>query len=82
MQKPPNRKPAGKFAALRPSRSETRIGLVSRSTLKKRLLIGSTPTPYAELGAVRKRVSERQAAVGYTGDYKSWIEKVTPPDMA
>ncbi len=33
------------------------------------------------LAALRKRVEERQAAVGYGGDYTSWIERVTPPDM-
>jgi NADPH-dependent glutamate synthase beta subunit-like oxidoreductase len=33
------------------------------------------------LEAVRKRVADRQSAVSYTGDYKSWIEKVTPSDM-
>ena len=30
------------------------------------------------LAAIRKRVAERQQAVGYTGDYPSWIEKVQP----
>ena len=27
------------------------------------------------------RVQERQRAVGYTGDYASWMAKVTPPDL-
>jgi len=31
-------------------------------------------TPEA-LARIRQRVAERQKAVGYTGDYKSWIEK-------
>ena len=30
---------------------------------------------------VRARVRERQRAVGYTGDYASWMAKVTPPDL-
>ncbi|MDH3520627.1 MAG: hypothetical protein OEM49_09240, partial [Myxococcales bacterium] len=34
------------------------------------------------LAALRKRVRERQAAVGYPGSYAAWIEAVTPPDMA
>jgi NADPH-dependent glutamate synthase beta subunit-like oxidoreductase len=29
-----------------------------------------------------ERVRERQRAVGYDGAYRSWIEKVTPPDLA
>ena len=33
------------------------------------------------LDAVRKKIAARQSEVGYTGDYGSWIEKVTPPDM-
>ena len=30
---------------------------------------------------VRARIQERQRAVGYTGDYASWMAKVTPPDL-
>jgi hypothetical protein len=33
------------------------------------------------LAKVRSRVAERQRAVGYDGDFKAWIEKVTPPDL-
>jgi NADPH-dependent glutamate synthase beta subunit-like oxidoreductase len=33
------------------------------------------------LESIRKRVAERQAAVGYTGDLQSWLARVTPPDM-
>jgi hypothetical protein len=33
------------------------------------------------LAKIRSRVAERQRAVGYDGDFKSWIEKVTPPDL-
>jgi ferredoxin--NADP+ reductase len=33
------------------------------------------------LAALRARVRERQQAVGYTGDYASWIARVTPPDL-
>ena len=35
----------------------------------------------AALAAVRARVRERQRAVGYTGDYASWMAKVTPADL-
>ncbi len=34
-----------------------------------------------QMAALLERVRERQQAVGYTGDYRSWIEKVTPPDL-
>jgi hypothetical protein len=30
------------------------------------------------LASIRKRVADRQKAVGYTGDYASWIEQVQP----
>jgi ferredoxin--NADP+ reductase len=33
------------------------------------------------LAMIRSRVAERQRAVGYDGDFKTWIEKVTPPDL-
>jgi len=36
------------------------------------------PIEAAVLDAIRKRVRERQAAVGYQGDYAAWIEQVTP----
>ena len=31
--------------------------------------------------AIRKRVRERQQAVGYEGDFDAWIARVTPPDL-
>jgi NADPH-dependent glutamate synthase beta subunit-like oxidoreductase len=33
------------------------------------------------LEAIRKRVRERQQAVGYEGDFDAWIARVTPPDL-
>jgi hypothetical protein len=39
------------------------------------------PIEAATLEALRARVSARQQAIGYSGDYPSWIEKVTPPDL-
>jgi NADPH-dependent glutamate synthase beta subunit-like oxidoreductase len=35
----------------------------------------------AALEQLRARVRERQRAVGYQGDYRAWIERVTPPDL-
>jgi len=34
-----------------------------------------------QLAAVMRRVRERQGAVGYTGDYRGWLARVTPPDL-
>jgi len=34
-----------------------------------------------QLAALERRIRERQEHVGYTGDYESWIRKVTPPDL-
>jgi ferredoxin--NADP+ reductase len=34
-----------------------------------------------QISALEKRIRERQARVGYTSDYDSWIAKVTPPDL-
>jgi NADPH-dependent glutamate synthase beta subunit-like oxidoreductase len=36
--------------------------------------------PAETVARLRARARERQAAVGYPGDYAAWIEKVTPPD--
>jgi NADPH-dependent glutamate synthase beta subunit-like oxidoreductase len=33
------------------------------------------------LAALRERVSARQEAVGYAGDYAAWLQRVTPPDL-
>jgi NADPH-dependent glutamate synthase beta subunit-like oxidoreductase len=39
------------------------------------------PLAAAELAKLRSRVRERQQAAGYAGDYATWIEKITPPDL-
>jgi NADPH-dependent glutamate synthase beta subunit-like oxidoreductase len=39
-----------------------------------------TPNPTAR-AQVQERVRERQRAIGYTDDYKTWMAKVTPPDL-
>ncbi len=31
--------------------------------------------------AIMRRIEERQRAVGYAGNYREWIAKVTPPDL-
>jgi hypothetical protein len=37
--------------------------------------------PAAQVAAIMTRVRERQQAVGYDGDYRGWIKKVTPVDL-
>jgi NADPH-dependent glutamate synthase beta subunit-like oxidoreductase len=34
-----------------------------------------------QVSEVMRRVRERQRAVGYEGDYRAWIARVTPPDL-
>jgi ferredoxin/flavodoxin---NADP+ reductase len=36
---------------------------------------------WKRIEAILQRVAERQKAVGYTGSYRDWIAKVTPPDL-
>jgi hypothetical protein len=44
--------------------------------------LASAPKPDgAALERLRARIRERQAAVGYGGDYSAWMAKVTPPDL-
>lgn len=45
------------------------------------VLAAQPPIEPAVLESIRKRVRERQAAVGYDGDYAAWIARVTPPDL-
>ncbi|MBF6561329.1 MAG: hypothetical protein IVW56_13665, partial [Candidatus Binataceae bacterium] len=39
------------------------------------------PLPAARIAEIFARVRTRQQAIGYTGDYRGWIKKVTPPDL-
>ncbi len=39
------------------------------------------PHGAAEREALLRRVRERQLEVGFDGDYRAWIERVTPPDL-
>ena len=39
------------------------------------------PVPATQVAEILKRVRERQQAIGYTGDYRGWIKKVTPADL-
>jgi hypothetical protein len=61
--------------AARDAANERAQGIAS--DLRKQPPIGAEA-----LAEARRRVAERQAAVGYDGDFASWLEKVTPPDFA
>jgi NADPH-dependent glutamate synthase beta subunit-like oxidoreductase len=39
------------------------------------------PLPPEQVAAIMTRVRERQRAVGYQGNYRAWIAKVTPSDL-
>lgn len=39
------------------------------------------PLPEPAVADLMRRVRERQRAVGYDGNYRAWIAKVTPPDL-
>ncbi len=39
------------------------------------------PLATAQVAAVIAKVRERQRAVGFDGDYRAWIARVTPPDL-
>lgn len=39
------------------------------------------PVAAEKVAAILKRVRQRQQAVGYGGDYRTWIRQVTPPDL-
>jgi len=45
-------------------------------------IVRQPPQSAGELEALRARVRERQKAVGYDGDFASWIERVTPPGFS
>jgi hypothetical protein len=36
---------------------------------------------HEEVEKIVKRLRERQRAIGYAGNYRAWIAKVTPPDL-
>jgi hypothetical protein len=40
------------------------------------------PLSTAELAEIENRIHALQQRAGYTGDYDSWIAKVSPPDVA
>jgi NADPH-dependent glutamate synthase beta subunit-like oxidoreductase len=39
------------------------------------------PLSKAQMETILRRVRELQERVGYTGDYRAWIQEVTPPDL-
>jgi NADPH-dependent glutamate synthase beta subunit-like oxidoreductase len=45
------------------------------------VIAGRSPLPPDKLSAIVAKVRDRQRAVGYEGDYRAWIARVTPPDL-
>ncbi len=43
---------------------------------------GRPPLAPPQVDALLARVRARQQQVGYTGDYRAWLARVTPPDLA
>lgn len=61
------------------SSAEARGAGEARAVLEKvKALEALSP---AEVEAIERRIREQQERTGYTGDYDSWIAKVTPPDL-
>jgi hypothetical protein len=56
------------------------LGAASAEVVKEHVN-GKPPLPAEKVEAIRARVSERQQAVGYEGNYHTWIERVTPADL-
>ncbi|MEN8182640.1 MAG: FAD-dependent oxidoreductase [Myxococcota bacterium] len=44
-------------------------------------LAAQPPLPPDALEALLARIAARQEAVGYDGDYREWLARVTPPDL-
>jgi ferredoxin/flavodoxin---NADP+ reductase len=45
------------------------------------VIAGRAPLAPDKLSAIVAKVRDRQRAVGYEGDYRAWIARVTPPDL-
>jgi hypothetical protein len=45
------------------------------------VVVGGAPLTSAQVDALLARIRARQEAVGYTGSYEEWLERVTPSDL-
>ena len=45
------------------------------------VLAGRPPLPTDSVSRLQGKIREKQRAVGYEGDYRGWLAKVTPPDL-
>jgi hypothetical protein len=46
-----------------------------------RSITGRQPIPADAVAEIMQRVRRRQSAIGYEGDYRAWIARITPPDL-
>jgi hypothetical protein len=44
-------------------------------------IVSREPLDSATVADILRRVRERQRAVGYDGDYRKWLARVTPSDL-
>ncbi len=58
---------------------EVQVAAETADRVMAQLDRAALPSP-ATCEALRERVTERQLAVGYAGDYRDWIERVSPPE--
>jgi len=65
----------------RPSFAPAEARAAGQARAVEETLRGLPALSDAAMAAVERRVRERQKRVGYTGDYDSWIARVTPPDL-
>jgi NADPH-dependent glutamate synthase beta subunit-like oxidoreductase len=65
----------------RPSFAPAEARAAGQARAVEQTLRGLPALSDAAMAAVERRIRERQKQVGYTGDYDSWIAKVTPPDL-
>ncbi|HEX2485275.1 MAG TPA: hypothetical protein VHQ66_08245, partial [Myxococcota bacterium] len=68
---------AGEEAVLDPTRAEAR----ERAEAVADRLEARPPLPPERVAALLERVHARQREVGYGGDLRAWLEKVTPADL-
>ncbi|HLH75340.1 MAG TPA: hypothetical protein VKV28_00915 [Candidatus Binataceae bacterium] len=64
----------------KPGEAERRQAEVQAQAVAE--MVAAKPAlPAATVARLRERFRQRQRAVGYDGDYRQWIARVTPPDL-
>jgi len=58
-----------------------RVSLIHSRDVTNQLIERLPALTESEMATVEQRIRAQQERVGYTGDYDSWIARVTPDDM-